>query len=61
MTVTADLSSSMGPSRAAESRDERDHAMQAMIADPAFKDVGKTMPADGKPMFMGGFKVLQAF
>jgi uncharacterized protein YbaA (DUF1428 family) len=43
-----------------KSRDERDRAMQAMMADPAFKDMGKTMPADGKRMFMGGFKVLQA-
>jgi uncharacterized protein YbaA (DUF1428 family) len=31
-----------------------------MMADPAFKEMGKTMPADGKRTFMGGFKVLQA-
>lgn len=44
-----------------KSREDRDKAMQAMRDDPAFKDMGKTMPIDGKRMFMGGFKVLQAF
>ena len=32
-----------------------------MMEEPSFKDMGKTMPVDGKRMFMGGFKVLQAF
>jgi uncharacterized protein YbaA (DUF1428 family) len=31
------------------------------MEEPFFKDMGKTMPAGGKGMFMGGFKVLQAF
>jgi uncharacterized protein YbaA (DUF1428 family) len=44
-----------------KSREDRDKAMKAMRDDPAFKDMGKTMPIDGKRMFMGGFKVLQAF
>lgn len=39
------------------SREDRD---QAMREEPSFKDMGKTMPVDGKRMFMGGFKVLQA-
>jgi uncharacterized protein YbaA (DUF1428 family) len=43
------------------SREDRDRAMQAMMQEPSFKDMGKTMPVDGKRMFMGGFKVLQAF
>jgi uncharacterized protein YbaA (DUF1428 family) len=43
------------------SREDRDRAMKAMMEEPSFKDMGKTMPVDGKRMFMGGFKVLQAF
>jgi uncharacterized protein YbaA (DUF1428 family) len=43
------------------SRQDRDRAMQTMMEEPSFKDMGKTMPVDGKRMFMGGFKVLQAF
>jgi uncharacterized protein YbaA (DUF1428 family) len=43
------------------SREDRDQTMQAMREEPSFKDMGKTMPVDGKRMFMGGFKVLQAF
>jgi uncharacterized protein YbaA (DUF1428 family) len=42
------------------SREDRDRATKAMMEDPSFKDMGKTMPVDGKRMFMGGFKVLQA-
>jgi uncharacterized protein YbaA (DUF1428 family) len=44
-----------------KSRQDRDRAMQTMMEEPSFKDMGKTMPVDGKRMFMGGFKVLQAF
>ena len=44
-----------------KSREDRDRAMKAMMEEPSFKDMGKTMPVDGKRMFMGGFKVLQAF
>jgi uncharacterized protein YbaA (DUF1428 family) len=44
-----------------QSREDRDRATKAMMEEPSFKDMGKTMPADGKRMFMGGFKVLQAF
>jgi uncharacterized protein YbaA (DUF1428 family) len=43
------------------SRDDRERAMKAMMEEPSFKEMGKTMPVDGKRMFMGGFKVLQAF
>ena len=45
----------------ADRGEDRDQAMKAMMDDPSFKDMGKTMPVDGKRMFMGGFKVLQAF
>ncbi len=38
------------PSRAA-----RDAAIQKMIADPRMRDMGATMPFDGKRMIMGGF------
>jgi uncharacterized protein YbaA (DUF1428 family) len=44
-----------------KSRADRDRVTKAMMEDPSFKDMGKTMPVDGKRMFMGGFKVLQAF
>jgi uncharacterized protein YbaA (DUF1428 family) len=41
------------------SREDRDLAMKAMMEEPSFKNMD--MPMDGKRMFMGGFKVLQAF
>jgi len=44
-----------------KSREDRDRVMKAMMEEPSFKDMGRTMPVDGKRMFMGGFKVLQAF
>jgi uncharacterized protein YbaA (DUF1428 family) len=44
-----------------KSREDRDQAIKAMMDDRSFKDMGKVMPVDGKRMFMGGFKVLQAF
>jgi uncharacterized protein YbaA (DUF1428 family) len=44
-----------------KSRADRDRAIKAMMEEPSFKDMGKTMPVDGKRMFMGGFKVVQAF
>ena len=44
-----------------KSREDRDRVTKAMMEDPSFKDMGRTMPVDGKRMFMGGFKVLQAF
>ncbi len=43
-----------------KSREDRDRAMKTMMEEPSFKDMGKTMPLDGKRMFMGGFMVLQA-
>lgn len=43
------------------SREDRDRAIKAMMKEASFKDMGKTMPVDGKRMFMGGFKLLQAF
>src|SRR5262245_47067743 len=43
------------------SREDRDRAMQAMMEEPSFKDMGESMSVDGKRMFMCGFKVLQAF
>jgi uncharacterized protein YbaA (DUF1428 family) len=43
-----------------KSREDRDRAMKAMMEEPSFKDMAGTMPRDGKRMFMGGFKVLQA-
>jgi uncharacterized protein YbaA (DUF1428 family) len=43
------------------SRADRDRAMKALMEEPSFKDMGQTMPVDGKRMFMGGFKVLQVF
>jgi len=42
------------------SREDRDRVMKAMMDEPSFKDMGKAMPVDGKRMFMGGFRVLQA-
>jgi len=44
-----------------KSREDRDRVMKAMMEEQSFKDMGRTMPVDGKRMFMGGFKVLQAF
>jgi uncharacterized protein YbaA (DUF1428 family) len=41
------------------SREDRDRAMKAMMEEPSFQNMD--MPMDGKRMFMGGFKVLQAF
>jgi uncharacterized protein YbaA (DUF1428 family) len=42
-----------------KSREDRDRANKAIMADEAFKELGKNMPLDGKRMFMGGFKVLR--
>jgi uncharacterized protein YbaA (DUF1428 family) len=42
-----------------KSREDRDRANKAIMEDKEFGDLFKTMPLDGKRMFMGGFKVLR--
>jgi uncharacterized protein YbaA (DUF1428 family) len=42
-----------------KSRDARDRANEAIMADPDCKELFKNMPIDGKRMFSGGFKVLR--
>jgi uncharacterized protein YbaA (DUF1428 family) len=37
------------------SKEVRDAASQRMMADPRMKEVGATMPFDGKRMIIGGF------
>ncbi len=40
------------------SKDVRDSAMKKMMEDPRMKDMGPTMPFDGKRMIYGGFSTL---
>ena len=42
-----------------KSREARDRANDAIMADPDFKAMASNLPVDGKRMFMGGFKVLR--
>lgn len=37
------------------SREVRDAAVQKMMSDPRMKEMGETMPFDGKRMIFGGF------
>ena len=41
------------------SREDRDRANKAIIADEDFKKLSTHIPVDGKRMFTGGFKVLR--
>jgi uncharacterized protein YbaA (DUF1428 family) len=42
-----------------KSREDRERANKAIMADEAFKELSQHIPVDGKRMFMGGFKVLR--
>jgi uncharacterized protein YbaA (DUF1428 family) len=41
------------------SREDRDRANKAIVADEDFKKLSAHIPVDGKRMFTGGFKVLR--
>ncbi|THD47644.1 MAG: DUF1428 domain-containing protein [Bradyrhizobium sp.] len=42
-----------------KSREDRDRANKAIMADDGFKELSQNLPVDGKRMFTGGFAVLR--